>query len=183
MGLVIVDRRQQLPLLQHVARLARGIDLPEHPAQLPGVGLAQEGIEFLDQRRHRRLLVHRLVGQRSELGAERGHHPARQIQIFPVGRAEMLFDGDHLLLADETMPAAQRLGIVGRIGIIGRHIPAHDRRSIAGDIEAGLELVLQTHARHGLGVDPVPGAVPAPDELLHLADMGLVGHVSSSLCR
>jgi hypothetical protein len=34
----------------------------------------------------------------------------------------MLLDGDHLLLADEAVPAAERLGVLGRIGIIGGHV-------------------------------------------------------------
>ena len=55
-----------------------------------------------------------------------------------------------LLLGDEAVPAAQRLGVKGGIGVIGRHVLAHDGGRIAGDIEAGLEAVLQAHAGHGL---------------------------------
>src|SRR5206468_12250472 len=33
----------------------------------------------------------------------------------------------------------------------------HQRRGVAGDVEAGLEAVLQAHARHGFGADAVPG--------------------------
>jgi hypothetical protein len=56
--------------------------------------------------------MHRLVRQRAELGAQRGDHPARQVEVAAVGAVEVLFDRDHLLLADETMPAAQRLGVL-----------------------------------------------------------------------
>jgi hypothetical protein len=42
----------------------------------------------------------------------------------------MLLDGNHLLLADEAVPAPQRLGVVGRIGIIGGHVAAHDRGGV-----------------------------------------------------
>jgi hypothetical protein len=55
----------------------------------------------------------------------------------------MLLDGDHLLLADEAVPATQRLGVVGRIGIIGSHVAAHDRGGVAGDVEPGAEAVLK----------------------------------------
>ena len=157
-----------------VAGLARGVDLAEDAAELAGVRLAQEGVKLLDQRRHGGLLVHRLVRQGAEVGAQRGDHPAGQIQIPPVGRAKMLLDGDHLLLGDEPMPAAQRLGVKGGIGVIGRHVLAHDGGGVAGDIETGLETVLQAHPGHGLGVDAVPCAVLAFDELLHLGNMALI---------
>jgi hypothetical protein len=68
----------------------------------------------------------------------------------------MLLDGDHLLLADEAVPATQRLGVVGRIGIIGGHVAAHDRGGVAGDVEPGAEAVLETHARHAFGGNAIP---------------------------
>ena len=157
-----------------VAGLAGGVDGAEEAAEFAGVRLAQEGVKLFDQRRHGRLLVHRLVRQRAEVGAERGDHPAGEIQIAAVGRTEMLLDGDHLLLADEPMPAAERLGVKGGIGVIGRHVLAHDRGRISGDIEARLEAVLQAHAGDGLGVDAAPRAVLAFDELLHLGNMALI---------
>ena len=129
-----------------VAGLAGGVDGAEDAAELAGVGLTQEGVKLFDQRRHRGLLVHRLVRQRAELGAKRGDHPAGQIHIAAIGRAEVLLDRDHLLLGDEAMPAAERLGVMGGIGVIGGHVPAHDRGGVSGDIEAGLEAVLQAHA-------------------------------------
>ena len=157
-----------------VAGLAGGVDLAEEAAELAGVRLAQEGVNLFDQRRHRGLLVHRLVRQGAEVGAERGDHPAGEVQIAALGRAEMLLDGDHLLLADEPMPAAERLGVKGGIGVIGRHVLAHDGGRISGDIEAGLEAVLQAHAGDRLGVDAAPRAVLAFDELLHLGNMALI---------
>ena len=162
-GLEVVDLLDQRLFLRLVAGLARGVDLAEHVAELARVGLAQEGVELLDQRRHRGLLVHRLVRQRAELGAQRGDHPAGQVQVAALGRAEVLLDRDHLLLGDEAVPAAERLGVLGRIRVIGRHVLAHDRGGVAGDVETGLEAVLQAHAGDGLGVDAVPGAALALD--------------------
>ena len=43
---------------------------------LAGVSLAQESVEFLDQRRNAGLFVHRLVGQGAELAAQCRDHPA-----------------------------------------------------------------------------------------------------------
>jgi hypothetical protein len=182
MGLVLVDRLEQLLLAQLVAGGARGVDVAEHHAQLAGVGLAQEGVEFLDQRRDAGLLVHRLVGQRPEFGAQRGDHPARQIEVAALGGAEMLLDADHLLLADEAVPAAERLGVVRRIGVIGSHVLAHDLRGVARDVEAGAETVLQAHARNRLGADAGPAAL-AVDQLVEMVDMILVRHGSPSSGR
>src|SRR3984893_5186914 len=86
----------------------------------------------------------------------------------------MLLDGDHLLLGDKPMPAAQRLGVIGGVGIIGRHVLAHNRGRISGDIKTRPEAVLQAHPGHGLRVDAVPCAVSAFDELLHLSNMALI---------
>ncbi|MGY4421744.1 hypothetical protein ACVWY2_004193 [Bradyrhizobium sp. JR6.1] len=44
-------------------------------------------------------------------------------------------------------------------GVIGGHVGAHQRSGVAGDIQTGLEAVLQAHARHGLGGDAVPGVL------------------------
>jgi hypothetical protein len=46
----------------------------------------------------------------------------------------MLLDRDHLLLGDEAVPAAQRLGVLGGIGVIGGHVRAHDARGVLGDL-------------------------------------------------
>ncbi len=75
---------------------------------------------------------------------------------------------------DKSMPAAERLGVKGGIGVIGRHVLAHDGGRISGDIETRLEAVLQAHPGHGLGVDAVPCAVLALDELHQLANMALI---------
>ena len=52
------------------------VELAEQQVQLARIGLPQEGIELLDQCRDARLLVHRLVGERAEVAAQRGDHPA-----------------------------------------------------------------------------------------------------------
>ena len=48
---------------------------------------------------------------------------------------------------------------------------------LAEHLEPGLEPVLQPHAGHGFGADPVPGAVLALDELPHLDDVVLIRHL------
>ena len=135
-----------------------GVELAEQAAQFARIGLAQEGVQLADQGGDGGFLVHRLVRQRAELGTQGGDHPARQVEVAAVGAVEVLLDRDHLLLADETVPAAQRLGVLRRVGVVVRHVLAHDLRRVAGDIEAGLEAVLGAHAGGGLGVDRVPGA-------------------------
>ena len=174
MGLVIVDLVLDALSLHLVAGFAGRVQIAEQHAEFAGVGLAQEGVELLDEGRHGGLLMHGLVGQRAEFGAQRRDHPARQIEIAPLGRAEMLLDGDHLLLADETMPAAERLGVLGRIGIIGRHVLAHDLRRVFGDVEPGLELVLGAHAGDRLGLDGAPGIVLLL-EVGDVLDVALIG--------
>ena len=62
--------------LDFVARVARLVELAEQPAEFARVGLAQEGVEFGDQRGDGGLLVHRLIGQGAEFAAQRGDHPA-----------------------------------------------------------------------------------------------------------
>ena len=66
--------------------------MTEDIVELAGVRLTDEGVELFDQRRHRGLLVHRLIGKRSELGAKCCDHPAGEIQIAAIGRTEMLLD-------------------------------------------------------------------------------------------
>eukprot|EP01088_Endostelium_zonatum_P020312 TRINITY_DN7437_c0_g1_i1.p2 TRINITY_DN7437_c0_g1~~TRINITY_DN7437_c0_g1_i1.p2 ORF type:complete len:231 (+),score=-14.53 TRINITY_DN7437_c0_g1_i1:938-1630(+) len=176
MRLVIVDRLHQPLRLDCVARIARMVEIAEQQAQLAGIRLPQERVQLLDQRRHARLLMHRLVGQRPEIAAQRRDHPARQVQIALVGGAEVLLDADHLLLADEAVPAAQRLRVGSRIGVIGRHVAAHDPGGVARDVEPGLKPVLKAHARDRLSVDPAPGRLRT-DGLAGGADLLLVGHV------
>jgi hypothetical protein len=138
-------------------RLGR-VQLAEQAAQFAGIGLAQEGVQLFDQGRDGGLLVHRLVRQRAEFRTQRGDHPARQVEVAAVGAVEVLLDRDHLLLADETVPATQRLGVLRWIRIIGGHVGAHDLGGVLGDVQAGLELVLGAHAGGGLGIDGVPCA-------------------------
>ena len=176
MRFIIVDRGLNLLGLELIALGARGVEIAEQHAELAGVGLTQEGVDFLDQRRDAGLFVHRLIGQRTEFAAQRGNHPARQIDVAALGGAEMLLDRDHLLLRDEAVPAAERLGVVGGIGVIGSHIGAHDPRGVAGDVEAGAELVLGAHARDALAADAVPGAIIVADEAASLCHVFLITH-------
>jgi hypothetical protein len=104
---VLVDLVQQAVRVDRVTRSLRRIELAEQHAQFTRIGLTQEGVELFDQRRNAGLLVHRLVGQRAEFAAQRGNHPARKVEVAALGRAEVLLDGDHLLLADEAVPAGR----------------------------------------------------------------------------
>ena len=177
MGLEVVDLLDQRRFLCLVACLAGGVEGAEDVVELARVRLTEEGVELLDQRRHRGLLVHRLIGQRSELGAQCGDHPAGEIEIAAIGLAEVLLDRDQLLLRDEAVPAAERLGVLGGIAVIGRHVGAHQRRGVAGDVEAGLEAVLQAHARHGFGADAVPGRLGL-EQRLGGCDLAQIGRRS-----
>jgi hypothetical protein len=155
-GLEIVDLFCW-PSRHFVTGVAGRVEFAEQATELTGIGLAQEGVELLDQARYGGLLVHGLVRQRAELGAQGRDHPAGQVEVALVGVAEVLLDGDHLLLADEAVPATEGLGVLARIRVVGGHVPAHDRRRVAGDVEAGSEAVLQAHARRVLRADVFPG--------------------------
>ena len=176
MGLEILDLVHRCFFCCRVTSFARRINVAEQKVQFAGIGLAKEGVKLFDQRRHRGFLVHRLIRQGTELAAQRGNHPAGQIEIAALGAAEMLLDRNHLLLRDKAVPATQRLGIFGAVGIIGGHILAHDCGGIFGDVEAGLEPVLQLHPGNGFGVDTAPRAVLVFDQALGGAFEILVGH-------
>jgi len=120
--------------------------------------------------------VHRLVGQGTEFAAQRRNHPAGQIEIAALGVAKMLLDRNHLLLRDKPVPATQRLGIFGTVGIIGRHILAHDRCGIFGDVEPGLEPVLQLHSGNGLCINTGPSSVLAVNQAFSGTCEIVVGH-------
>ncbi len=74
------------------------------------------------------------------------------------------------------MPAAQRLGVVGGVGVISGHVRAHDARGVAGDVETGAELVLGAHAGDAFAADAVPGAVIVADEAAGLCHVFLITH-------
>ncbi len=141
-----------------IAGLARGIQFAEQAAQLAGISLAQEGIQLFDQIRHRGFLVHGLVGQRAKLRAQCCNHPTGEVQVALAGVTEVLLDSNQLLLADKAVPTPQGLGVLTAVSVVLRHILAHDRRRVPGDIQASPEAVLQAHAGSGLGVDVIPGA-------------------------
>ena len=110
-GLEIIDLFDQRLFLRLVANFTGGVEGAENVVELTGVRLTQEGVELFDQRRHGCLLVHGLVGKRSEFGAKRCDHPAGEIQIAAIGRAEMLLHRNQLLLGDKAVPATERLGV------------------------------------------------------------------------
>ena len=76
-GFVIVDGVLEALGFDRVSGLASGVKRAEHHTKLASVCLLEEGVELLDQRGHRGLLMHRLVGQRTEFAAQRSDHPAR----------------------------------------------------------------------------------------------------------
>ena len=100
--------------------------------------------------------MHRLIGKRSELRAERGNHPAREVDVTFVGCTVVFFNGYHLLLRDKAMPAAQRLSVIGAVLIIVMHVFTHNGCGIAGNIETCLKLILSSHAGGILGVNSGP---------------------------
>lgn len=155
------------------------VQFAEQATQLAGVRLTQEGVQLADQRADRSLLVHRLVRQRAELGAQRSDHPARQVQVAAFGALEVLLDGNHLLLADEAVPATQRLRVLGRIGVVGSHVRTHDLGGVLGDVQTRLELVLGTHSGSVLGVDRVPCVAVGLFQTGNCLDVVLIlGHVN-----
>jgi hypothetical protein len=92
----------------------------------------------------------------------------------------VLLDRDHLLLADEAVPAAERLRVVGRILVVGGHVLAHDLGGVAGDIKAGAEAVLQAHAGHRFGLDAIPVRFGA-DRAGGVGDGLAIGHFTDFL--
>src|SRR3546814_17597379 len=100
--------------------------------------------------------------------------PARQIDVAALGGAEMLLDRDHLLLRDEAVPAAERLGVVGGIGVIGGDVGAHDARGVAGDIEDGPALVLGSHAGDLFGTARVQALTLVRNESASLRPLLLI---------
>src|SRR5690554_1224027 len=153
----VVDLVQDFLLFGFVASFAGFVQFGEQQVQLTGISLTQEGVELFDQAGNCSLLVHGLVGQRTELGAQSSNHPAGEVQVLLVGSLQVLLDGNHLLLANEAVPAAQRLSVQGRIGIVLSHVFTHDGCSVLGDVQTGLEAVLQTHARSILRINRMPG--------------------------
>ena len=152
------------------------VEIAEQHAEFTGIGLAEEGVDFLDQRRDAGLFVHRLVGQRAEFAAQRGDHPAREVEVTLLGGAEVLLDRDQLLLRDKAVPAAQRLGVLRRVRVIGGHVGAHDLGGVLGDVEAGGEAVLDRHARSAFGIDRGPARSVRGHNVAHPGDGVLVGH-------
>jgi len=181
MGFVIVDLSQHALLFDHVAFFARGVEVTEQHAEFAGVGLLQEGVELFNQGRDRGLLVHGLIRKRTEVGAKRCDHPAGEVEVFALRASEVLLDRNQLLLTDETVPATQRLRVCGRIGVVSRHVLAHDFCRVTGDIEAGMKTVLSPHTSDRFRVNTVPSTAKAIDPILHGLNVVLVTHWSNSV--
>src|SRR5690606_26327056 len=88
--------------------------------------------------------------------------------------------GDELLLADEAVPDAQRLGVDRRVRVVLVHVAAHDVGGVLRDLQSRAESVLRSHARRRLGVDGVPAGSVRVLQLLDGGDVVLVvSHVMS----
>ncbi|MNO62108.1 hypothetical protein D3C76_527800 [compost metagenome] len=173
-GFEVVDLGLNLGLLGMVASLAGVVQGAEQQVQFAGVSLAQEGIQLFDQAGDGGLLVHRLVGQRAEVGAQGGDHPAGQVEVALVGGLQVLLDRDQLLLTDEAVPAAQRLGVDGGVGVVLGHVLAHDGRGVLGDVQTGLEAVLGAHPSDIFRVDGAPAAAKLLFQRGHGFDVVLI---------
>ncbi|MCY1240325.1 hypothetical protein D9M72_531660 [compost metagenome] len=138
--------------------------------------MTKKGIELFDQGWYACLLVHGLIWQRAKLRAKRCNHPARKIQVASFRGAKMLLDRDHFLLRDETVPAAERLGIVGRILVICGHVCPHDTGGISCDVQAGLKTVLEPHTSDRFRGDPVPFVVSS-NKTFGFVEIGFIRHV------
>ena len=67
----------------------------------------------------------------------------------------MLFNGNHLLLTNKPVPAAQRLSVLRGICLIVLNITAHDIRRVLRHVETGFKLVLQAHTNRMLSINPI----------------------------
>ena len=158
MGFEVVDRAERVGLGRSVASGTGFVEVTVDLVELTGVGLLEEVIELSDELRHNGLLVHGLIRKWTEVGAHCCDHPAGQVQVTASGGAVVLLDSDHLLLADEAVPAAQALGVTGYVFVVTGHVIAHDLCGVLGDVEAGQEAILQLHASRRLGADCGPWA-------------------------
>jgi hypothetical protein len=97
--------------------------------------------------------AHSLAPAAAEATCARCHQPGNV-----VGAATMVLPAKSVIcMPCHTAPvsAGASGAVVARVEALD--VGAHQRRGVAGDVEAGLEAILQAHARHGLGRDAVPG--------------------------
>ena len=162
-GFEVVDLVDDFSFCFGVALGACGVQVTEQVVQFPRISLLEEGVQLADQVSNGGLLVHGLVRQRAELAAQSSYHPAGQVQVATLGGTEVLLDRNQLLLTDEAVPATQRLGVLGRILVVGSHVCTHDVCVVLGDVQVGVETVLEAHTYGGLRVDRLPGFVGLDD--------------------
>ena len=67
----------------------------------------------------------------------------------------MLFDGNHFLLANKSVPAAQRPSVLRGIRLIVLNITTHDVRRVLRHVETSFKLVLQAHTDRMLSIDSI----------------------------
>ena len=188
-SLEVVDEINDSCLLLLVSILSCLVQVSEQFVELPGVSLAEEGVDLLDQVGNSGLLVHGLVRQGSELAPHGCDHPAGEVEITFVSCSKVLLDGDHLLLSNEPVPASQRLGEQSEIrgfinddnylrtidllvvAVILLHVLPHDLGGVLGHVQASLELILKLHSRDVLRLQVVP-ALPGPENA-----RGIVHHL------
>ena len=178
MRFVIVDSVLNPLGFNRIAIFAGSVELAEQAAKLAGIGLLQEGVKLLDQRWNAGFLMHGLIGQGAKFATQCGNHPARQIKVTLLGRTKMLLDRDHLLLSDKPVPATQRLGVGGRVCIIGSHIFAHDSSCVFSNVEASAEAVLDFHPCCCFWVDCGPCLAIAANGFGEAVDGVLISHAN-----
>src|SRR5690606_33044150 len=92
-GVEVVDLGVDFSFLGLVDSGTGVVQGSEQQVQFTGIGLTQEGVQFFDQSSNGSLLVHGLVGQGTELGAQSGDHPAGQVTVALVGGLQVLTGG------------------------------------------------------------------------------------------
>ena len=78
--------------------------------------------------------MHALIRQWAELRTQGGDHPTGKIDVAAIGGLLMLLNAHHHLLRNETMPAAQGLGVLAGVGVVVSHVSAHDVCGVLGNV-------------------------------------------------
>ena len=173
-GLEVVDLALDFGSFGIVACGTGFVQSGKQQIEFAGIRLFQEGVQLFNQCGHRGFFVHGLVGQRAELGTHTGNHPAGKVEVAFVRGLMVFFHRNQFLLSDKTVPAAQRLGVVGRIGIVFGHVAAHDGGGVFGNVQAGFEAVLQTHTGNVFRGDGCPTLTVRLFDLFRCFDFFLI---------
>ena len=179
---VVVDLVQDFCFFCRIASFTSCVQSAEQTTQFTCISLTQEGVQFVNQRSYSSFLVHRLVRQRTEVRTQSSYHPTRQVQVTTLSSTKVLLDRDQLLLTYKTVPAAQRLSVLGFVFVELCHVFTHDFGSVTSDIQTSFEFVLLTHTCRRLWADSTPEFV-ATDNAFKRFDIFLVSRHESILQR